>query len=227
MHIIIVGGGKVGYYLTKTLAPHKHKVTLIEEDPVLCRKISGEMAALGIRLVNGDGTNVQCLEDAAIRRADVLIAVTGQDQNNLVACQLAKNHFGVERTIARVNNPKNIHVFERLSVDSVVSSTVYIANIIEHEVDWSGIHHMITQKSGNVRMKSIVIGGHSPAVNRCIAELSLPKGTVVACVVRGSEAFVPNGQTSLVAGDLLVVLTHDENQRLLERWFDAGQVISA
>ena len=137
MYIIIVGGGKVGYYLAKTLAPEKHKLVLIEEDGQLCDKIAGELNDLGVGLINGDGTDINYLKDAEIENADILIAVTGYDQNNLVACQLAKNYFTVPRTIARVNNPKNIKVFKRLGVDSVVSSTAHIADMIEHEVGWA------------------------------------------------------------------------------------------
>ena len=135
MFIIIVGGGKVGYYLAKTLAPEKHRIVLIDEDEAQCLKIAAELSDLGISLVHGDGTDIHYLQDAQIPEADILIAVTGHDQNNLVACQLAKQYFGVPRTIARVNNPKNIQVFKQLGVDSVVSSTAHIAGIISHEVD--------------------------------------------------------------------------------------------
>jgi len=123
MYIIIVGGGKLGYYLAKTLAPEKHQLVLIEEDLNLCKKIVDELSNLGVQVIHGDGTDINYLKDASIERADILIAVTGFDENNLVACQLAKNYFDVQRTIARVNNPKNINVFKQLGVDSVVSST--------------------------------------------------------------------------------------------------------
>ena len=114
MNIVIVGGGKLGYYLAKTLAPHKHQLVLIEEDIKLCKKIANELSGLGVQVVHGDGTDINFLKDASIDIADIMIAVTGFDENNLVACQLAKNYFNVSRTIARVNNPKNINVFQTI-----------------------------------------------------------------------------------------------------------------
>ena len=108
MKIIIIGGGNVGYYLTKTLAAEKHRIMIVENDRARCEAIAEEMNARHAEVMQGDGTNVESLREAGIFTADVLIAVTGHDQNNLVACQLAKSYFGVRQTIARVKNPKNI-----------------------------------------------------------------------------------------------------------------------
>jgi trk system potassium uptake protein len=223
VYIIIVGGGKVGYYLAKTLVPEKHKIVLIEEDIELCKKISGEMSDLGIGLVHGDGTNALYLEDAEIRHADILIAVTGQDQDNLVACQLAKKHFGVPRTIARVNNPKNINVFKQLSVDSVVSSSAHIANIIEHEVDWANINQMLAHKVGDVRLKDMWVSEGAFADGRVLADLNLPKGIMLVSVIRDKNAFVPDGQTRILAGDSLIIMTHKDNQNKLDNYFTSSR----
>ncbi|MDD5659510.1 MAG: NAD-binding protein, partial [Actinomycetota bacterium] len=126
MFLIIIGGGKVGYYLAKTLAGLKHKVTVIESNIELCRNIANATDNLNVSVINGDGTSINYLIDADIESADALIAVTGRDQDNLISCQIAKKKFGIRRTIARVNNPKNIDIFERLGVDSAISSTVSI-----------------------------------------------------------------------------------------------------
>jgi trk system potassium uptake protein len=206
MYIIIVGGGKVGYYLSKTLAPEKHHLVLIEEDSDMCQKIAGELSDLGITLIHGDGTNVNDLKEAEIEEADILIAVTGHDQNNLVACQMAKNYFNVPRTIARVNNPKNINVFQALGVDSVVSSTAYIADIIEHEVDWARINRMLSQKVGNLRIQEYQVTGHSKAAGNRVANLNLPGGAILVSLIRDKEAIVPNGQTEILAGDTIIAM---------------------
>lgn len=213
MHIIIVGGGKVGYYLAKTLAPENHRIVIIEEDYRLCMKIADELGGLGINAINGDGTDINYLKDAEIEIADILIAVTGYDQNNLVACQLAKNYFGVPRTIARVNNPKNIKVFEQLGVDSVVSSTMHIADIIEYEVDWAGINQMLSEKVRNVRIKDFIVAENSHAVGKIIADLNLPEGTILISIIRGENATVPNGQTQILAGDDVITFAKTENMK--------------
>ncbi len=219
MYIIIVGGGKVGYYLAKTLAPEKHRIMLIEEDCQLCEKIACELIDLGVGLIHGDGTDIKYLKDAEIEKADLLIAVTGHDQNNLVACQLAKNYFGVARTIARVNNPKNINVFKRLGVDSTVSSTAHIADIIEQEVDWAGINRMLAERVGDVRIREFTVAETSLSVGKKVEGLSMPKGTILISVVRDKEAIIPNGQTAIMAGDIVVALTNEGNMPKVASYF--------
>jgi trk system potassium uptake protein TrkA len=219
LYIVIVGGGKVGYYLAKTLVPGKHRIVLMEESDAQCNKISGELNDLGISLVHGDGTDIHYLQDAEIEHADILIAVTGYDQDNLVACQLAKDYFSVPRTIARVNNPKNIQVFKQLGVDSVVSSTAHIASIIEHEVDWASINQMLKQKVGDVRIKDIAVSQTSLAAGKTVANLDLPKGTILISVIRDKDAFIPDGQTQILAGDSVITLSHDDNMKKLTEYF--------
>jgi trk system potassium uptake protein TrkA len=215
MVIIIVGGGKVGYYLAKTLAPQKHRLVLIEEDAAMCQKIGGELSDLGVTVIHGDGTSVSDLRDAEVEEADVLIAVTGHDQNNLSACQLGKTYFGIPRTIARVNNPKNINVFHSLGVDSVVSSTAYIADIIEHEVDWAKINRILSQKVGNLRIQEYPVTAHSPTAGKRVAELRLPGGVILVSLIRDKEAIVPNGQTQILPGDTIVAMGSADSMGLL------------
>ncbi|NLD47490.1 MAG: TrkA family potassium uptake protein, partial [Clostridiaceae bacterium] len=147
MYIVIAGGGKIGYYLTKTLLPYKHKIAVIEPQEELCRKLANE---LRIPIINGDGTNIDTLSEVELEKADTFIAVTGKDEDNLIACQLAKRNFGVKRTISRVNNPKNIEVFQKFGVDIVLSSTSIIADLIEQEIDYSGIKTLMRLKSGKL-----------------------------------------------------------------------------
>lgn len=224
MHIIIVGGGKLGYYLAKTLVPQRHHLVLIEEDPDMCQKIAGELTDLGITLIHGDGTSVSDLREAEIEDADILIAVTGHDQNNLVACQLAKNYFNVPRTIARVNNPKNINVFRSLGVDSVVSSTAYIADIIEHEVDWEGINLMLSQKVGNLRIHEFQVTGQSKAAGKLVMDLKLPAGVILVSLIRDKEATVPSGQTQILAGDTIIAMGSEDSIATLRGYVSSVEV---
>lgn len=216
---MIVGGGKVGYYLAKALAADKHRVVLLEADSDHCAKISDELDRLGVGLICGDGTEFNILRDAGIEHADILIAVTGYDQNNLVACQLARQHFGVPRTIARVNNPKNIQVFKRLGVDSVVSSTAYIAEMISQEVDWTGVNQMLAKKVGDVRIRDLQVSQSSVANGKSLTELTLPGGTILITVVRDQEALIPNGQTRLQEGDRVIALSREADARRLGAFF--------
>ncbi len=219
MTIVIVGGGKVGYYLAKTLAPERHRLVLLESDHEHCDRIASELDQLGIDLICGDGTELNALRDAGIEQADLLIAVTGYDQNNLVACQLAHQYFHVPRTIARVNNPKNIQVFKRLGVDAVVSSTAYIADMISHEVDWTGVNQMLARKVGNVRIRDMLVDKASAANGKSLSDMTLPGGTILITVVRNQEALIPNGQTRIEAGDRVIALSREEDTNLLNGFF--------
>ncbi len=219
MDIIIVGGGKVGYYLAKTLISDKHRIILIEEDYSLCKKIADELSEKGIQVINGDGTNVNFLQDAGIGHADVLIAVTGYDENNLVACQLAKNYFTVPRTIARVNNPKNIHVFKQLGVDSVVSSTDLIADIIELEVDWASLNKMLARSVGNVRISEIHVSRFARAAGKRITDLKLPEGTIIILMIRENAIIIPDGNTVITPGDDIVAIARADRAASLSDFF--------
>jgi trk system potassium uptake protein len=215
MNIIIVGGGKLGYYLVKSLTPEKHRLTLIDEDLEHCKKIANELSDLGITIVNGDGTDVGCLGDAGIEHADLLIAVTGEDEDNLVACLLAKNYFPVPRTIARVNNPKNINIFKQLGVDSVVSSTALISDIIELEIDWTYADSLLSQHAADVRIKEFSIRRHATAAGKRIADLGLAAGIIVIGLIHNRQYIVPDGATQLLAGDIVVVLANEEKTQAL------------
>ncbi len=205
MKIIIVGGGNVGYYLTKTLAAENHRIMIVETDHARCEEIAAEMNARHAEIMQGDGTNVESLREAGIFTADVLIAVTGHDQNNLVACQLAKDYFGVKQTIARVKNPKNISVFEKLGVDSVISSTEQIAGIINRELDWVDVNKLLKDKKLNMRLREVTVERNSAFENKCLKDLCLPKGLILIAVLRGEQAIIPGGETCLKTGDTMIV----------------------
>lgn len=216
MYIVIVGGGKLGYYLTKTLLPRKHEIAIIEILEDTCKRIANE---LKIPVINGDGTDLDVLSEIEVKKCDIFIAVTGKDEDNLIACQLAKRNFGVNRTIARVNNPKNIEVFQKLGVGISVSSTSIIADLIEQEVDYSGIKTLLRLKSGKLVLNEIVITNKSPVCNETLKDINIPKDCVIISVIRGEEVIIPNGFTMLKEGDYIITVSSNEDQLELKEYF--------
>lgn len=206
MRIMIVGGGNVGYYLTKALLEERHRIMIVEENHSRCEQIAADFDSDRVEVTHGDGTSVECLRDAGIFNMGVLIAVTGHDQNNLVACQLAKDYFGVKRTIARVKNPKNIRVFEKLGVDAVISSTARIAAAIDQELDWTDVNDLLREKSFDVRIRKIAVEPDSVLQGKRLAELGLPKGLILISVLHKDRAIIPNGETLLEAGDTVIAM---------------------
>lgn len=145
MRIVIVGGGKLGYHLATIMLDRKHDVRLIEKNKLRCMRLANE---LDVEVICGDGTEIETLEDAGTQNADCFIAVTGQDQDNLVASQLAKRQFKAIKVIARANDPRNMDALRILGADIVVSSTEIITNLIEQEVDIAEMHLLATLNKG-------------------------------------------------------------------------------
>lgn len=216
MNIVIIGGGKVGYYLAKTLMSFHHKVSVIEMKYELCRKVADE---LNIPVFYGDATKIDILKNADTSKADVVIAVTGQDEENLIACQLAKNNFRVGKTIARVNNPKNINVFLKLGVDIPVSSTTIIADLIEQEVDYSGMKTLTSVKNNKIVVSEIEIKKNSPVFNKRVMDINMPKDCQLVSVIKDNEVTRPGEHLVLLEGDSVIVVSDSENKKPLRDLF--------
>ena len=216
MYIVIVGGGKVGYYLSKTLLSYNHKLMVIELNKDLCGKIADE---LFIPVLVGDATKIDALAAANTDKADIFIAVTGQDEENLISCQLAKKNFGVKRTIARVNNPKNIKVFETLGVDTAVSSTAIISDLIEQEVDYSGMQTLTTINNKDLVINEIEIRKNSPVHDKTVSELRIPTGCVLVSIIKRNEVIIPKESSLLRAGDSIIVISNPEDKKTLRDYF--------
>lgn len=216
MNIVVLGGGKIGFYLVKTLISEHHKVLVIEKNRELCKEISN---LLGVPVINGDGTNIDVLKEAEIKSADVFIAVSGQDENNLISCQLVKSNFNVNRTIARVNNPKNIYLFEKLGVDIAISSTSIIADSIEKEVEDTGIKTLMKLRDGNIILSEIEVSESSPVCNKSLLEINIPKECVIVSVIRDEHIIIPNGSTILEAGDYIFAVSSKEDEEELKEFF--------
>ncbi len=204
MYILIVGAGKVGYFLAKRLCQSKHTVSIVDKDKLICEEIAKELEAL---VIHGDGCDPRILEDAGIERVDVVSAVTGDDEDNLVICQLAKERFNVQRTVGRINNPDNEHTFSELGVDVPVDSTKIIAKIIEEEVSFSDFVNLMSFKRGKLAIVRVDLPEDSPVINKEIKDIELPADSVLVSIVRGEEVIVPKGNTVLKLGDDVIALT--------------------
>lgn len=198
MRIVVVGGGKVGYYLVKTLQEHGHEPVLIEQDRRTCRNVANE---LDIPIICGDGTTIEVLDNAYAQDADAIISVTGKDENNLIACQLAKKLFNVSKTVAKVNNPKNSEVMRQLGIDIVISSTENIVRLLEREVDTSAIKRLVTLNQGQSSISEVKLPEHYVFNGYRLSELKLPQQCVIISISRGSEIIIPRGNAVIYSGD--------------------------
>ena len=212
MYIIIVGGGKVGYYLSQALLSEGHEVLILEKDAARCGAICEQ---LGSVVVRGDGCEARTLGDAGTERADILIAVTDEDEDNLVACQVAKHKFKVPRTIARINNPKNETLFKKLGIDVTVSSTNLILEHIEVEVPTHPLVHLLTLKGGALEIVEVKIPPNSSVVGKHIRDITFPPDSVVCLMIGRWGAQVPTGDTVLEADAQVVAVTRPEAEGAL------------
>ncbi|HEX5479696.1 MAG TPA: TrkA family potassium uptake protein [Dehalococcoidia bacterium] len=212
MYIIVIGGGKVGFYLAKELAESNHEVLVIEQDPQKVQEIQDE---LGDIAMEGDGCEATVLEKAGTSRADMLLAVTGDDEDNLIACQVAKQRFNVSRTVARINDPKNEEIFRRLDVDITVSATSAIMAHIEQELPTHQLIPLMRLGSG-LEIVEVRIPDDSRIVGRPIREILLPYQSMVAIVIDdGGRPKMASGDTIIRAGDEVVAVTMHESEEAL------------
>ena len=215
MYIIVVGGGKVGYYLTKTLVTEGYEVFLIEKNPAKCHVYAERFGAV---VMQGDGADASILEAAGAGRADVVIAVTGDDEDNLVSCQVAKQRFNVGRTVARINNPQNEAIFRKLDVDITVSATTAILSHIEQELPTHQLIPLMRLKGSGLEIVEVRIPDDSRVVGRPLREILLPQQSMVALVIgEDGTPRMAGGDTVVRAGDEVVAVTmHDSEEALRE-----------
>ena len=204
MYIVIVGAGKIGYFLAKRLCASKNTVSIVDKDRSICEEIAKE---LGVLVIHGDGCDPRILEEAGVNRADVVAAVSGDDEDNLIICQLAKEKFHIRRTVGRVNNPDNEFTFSELGVDVPVDSTKIIAKIIEEEVSFSDFVNLMSFKRGKLAIVRVDLPADSPAINKEVKDIKLPADSVLVSIVRGEEVILPKGNTVLKPGDDVIALT--------------------
>ena len=209
MYILIVGAGKVGYSLAQRLIQDNHSVALIEKDKSVCEEMTRQ---LDILVINGDGCSLAVLKEAGIERSDVVAAVTGDDEDNLIICQLAKERFSIGRTVGRVNDPKNEHIFFELGVDIPINATTIIAKIIEEEVSFSDFVNLLSFKRGKLAIVRVDLPEDAPVINQKLEDIQLPPDSVLVSILRGEEVIVPRGDTILESGDDIIALTMVGNE---------------
>src|SRR3954470_2261550 len=204
MYVIIAGGGKVGWNLARELIAKGNEVTLIESERTRYLTIEQELEHAA---PYGDATELWVLERAGIQRADLAIAVTGDDEDNLLICQVAKEKYLCERIIARVNNPRNRAWFELLSIQPAVSATDLILRLIEHEVPSYGLVHLLDLRDEQLEIIEVEVHETSPAAGRRVQDMELPDGSLIISLLRAGHGFVPKADTVIESGDeVLLVL---------------------
>ena len=204
MYIIVVGAGKVGWNLARELLEKEHEVTVIENDRRRYLVVEQELEHA---VQYGDATELWVLERAGIQRADLVVAVTGDDEDNLLICQVAKEKYLCERIIARVNNPRNLDHFKLLGIQPAVSATDLILRLIEHEVPQYGLVHLLDLPAERLEIIEIEVTRGAPAAAKQVKDIDIPDGSLIISVLRGGSGFVPKGDTVVQAGDeVLVVL---------------------
>ena len=216
MYMIIGGGGEIGYYLTKNLLSQGHEVLLLEKGAARYQALSEE---LGQAVVRGDACEAKTMEEVGASRADVVIAVTGDDEDNLVICQMAKKRFKVARTIARLNNPKYTEIFQKLGIDITVSPTRSILSLIEAELPSSRFVPLMTLKSAGLEIIEVRIPADSPIVGKMLRDINLPRIGNLALIIRDKQFITPTAETQIMPNDEVFALVNPEGEEAVRRAF--------
>ncbi len=220
MYIIVGGGGDIGYYVTKSLFTQGHEVLLIEKGASRYQSLKEE---LGQSVIRGDACEARTMDEVGANRADVVIAVTGDDEDNMVICQVAKKRYKVGRTIARLNNPKHEGIFLRLGIDTIVSPTKAILSLIESELPSSRFVPLMTLRKAGLEIIEVRIPAESPVVGQKLGTIELPSTCNLALIVREKEFIKPNEETVLLADDDIFALVDSKGEDALRRAFSTPE----
>ncbi len=215
MYIIVAGGGKVGYYLAKELLADGHEILVIERDYKKARQIAGGLGEGAV--LRGQADEATTLERAGGNRAELVIAVTGDDEDNLVICQMARRRFNVPRMIARVNNPQNEELFHRLGIDVTVSSTKLILSLIEQELPSRPFISLVHLRSIGMEIVELQAIAGSPLIGRRISEINLPPKSTISLIMRGDQTVIPQPDTMVQTDDKLIGFTPTAHESELAR----------
>ncbi len=215
MYVVIVGGGRVGKDLAKLLLPEGHDVVLMEKDSDLAEQLSKEFDAL---IIEGDGTELDYMKDAGLNRADVLVAVTGDDKSNLIMCQLADRIFKVPKVVGRVNNPKNEAVFTRLGVENTVSTTRASAMQIKNTI--SETKTLLTVGDKEAQLLEFDVKQESPIANKKVKNAGLPKGVIIVDIIREGNSIIPDGNTVLKPADTVTAIARTRVVKQVKKLFE-------
>lgn len=208
-NVLLIGGFHKAAVLSHSLMQRGYQVTVINENYEDCLNLSENKR---LKVICGDGTKPYVLEDAEAFDHDIAIALTQNDEENLIICQLCKKKFGILKTVSLVNDPKKTEFFHHMGVDSVVCAINTITGIIEQQAFMDEISAILPIGKGKINICEVTLSQTSPSVGKKLWELELPKDVIIGCILRGEESMVPRGDTRLIAGDLLVLISTIENQ---------------
>ena len=214
MRVVIAGGGSVGQVIAEQLHKGGHEVLIIDNDPAVVKRALAAREPEGVPWFQADACEVSKLAEANVDKADVVAAVTGDDEDNLVTSLLAKQEFGVPRVVARVNNPKNEWMFNQMwGVDVAVSTPHLITALVEEAVSVGSFVRLLSFEGGKAKLAEVTLAAGSPAADKEISELGLPRDSTVVAVVRNDRIVVPRGDTLIRVGDeVLVLVTTDSEE---------------
>lgn len=215
MFILLVGMGKVGSNLAWLLEREGHTLAVVEEKEEICKKVAEDLDVLVIR---GDGCDPKVLREAGIERAQVLVATTGHDEDNIIIAQLAKETFKVPRVVARINNPKNEIIFKKLGIDTV-SGTAFISKLIEEEATMGDMLSLLPIAKGDFLVLKLELSSESPAANLAMSALELPEESVIISIIRGNDVLIPKSETIFRPGDAVIVLVKTDNENKIKKIF--------
>lgn len=219
MYVIVAGAGKVGWNLARELLAKGHEVSLIESSRQRFLVVEEELEYVA---QYGDATELWVLERAGIQRADLVIAVTGDDEDNMLVCQVAKEKYQCERIIARVNNPRNLVHFKLLGIQPAVSATDLILRLIEHEVPRYGLVHLLALEEERLEIIELEVPAGSPVAGRSVSDVTLPEGSLIISVLRNGSGFVPKGDTVIEAGDEVLLVLDPGLEDTITAYFSAN-----
>jgi trk system potassium uptake protein TrkA len=218
MYVIIVGGGQVGTYLADLLGQGGHRIRVVEKRPELLERLRAALPA--DQVVAGSGTDPNLLESIGVRQADVLAAVTGQDETNLAAATLARFEFGVSRVIGRVNNPKNAWLFRpEMGVDVAINQADLIGHLIAEEMSLGDMMTLVKLRKGQYSVVEEKVDPQAPAAGKALRDLRFPERSVLAALIRKGELIIPRGETVLQAGDEVLAVVHASQAQALASLF--------
>ena len=202
--ILLIGGRSKARSLAESLMKQDYSVTVINDSYEICRMLA---EIKGLSVICGDGTKPFILDEAGAADCDISIALTATDEDNLVASELCKQQFGVRKTVSLVSDPKKTAFFRQMGVDSVVCAISAITNIIEHEAFLDEITNFIPLGEGRVQIVEVQIMKEAPADGKMVWEIPLPKQVIIGCILRYDTTLIPRGDTRILAGDTLVLLS--------------------
>jgi trk system potassium uptake protein TrkA len=208
MNTLIIGGGKTVYFLAKAFSSKGYSITIINRKKEECSSLARQLKAT---VVFGNATDPQILKEAQVSSMDAVLAVTPNDEDNLIICQLSKLNFGVRKTLALVNDPDNEQVFQQLGVTTVFSTTKMISSLIEQRAGFEEIVGLFSVGGGKVNVTEVVLSKTCPVLDKSLLEIGLPEDSLISCIIRNNEPVIPRGSTTLCVNDRLIVITVPDN----------------